>query len=306
MKKLIYLLPVLIMFGCEKDIYPELPSAKAPLVIDALLYHKSDAQTIRITRANTYFDSSTPIGIEGAIVSVTDVESPQNVFDFVELEPGKYVWTPDSPSDSFGVIGRNYQLEISLQGKTYTAFSSLRPVPQIDSITWRLEKGAFFGGMYFAEFWSQDLPGKGDTYWIKAWKNGQLLTKPSELNIAFDASFSDDDNTDGLTFIQPIRYGINPFDLDDRGQLKKPYILGDSVYVEINSITYDVFFFLQQVQIQTDRPGGFGELFSTPLANIESNIRSSDPKEKVVGLFSVSATQGLGRKFTTEAILTRE
>ena len=95
---------------------------------------------------------------------------------------------------------------------------------------------------------------------------------------------------------------MNPFELDDDDQLIAPYVLGDSAYVEINSITPEAFFFLQQVQIQINRPGGFGELFATPLANVQSNIFSDNPREKVVGFFCTSATSGLGRKFTEDAI----
>ena len=65
-----------------------------------------------------------------------------------------------------------------------------------------------------------DLPGLGNTYWIKATKNGTLLNKPRELNLAYDAAFAKGSNFDGYTFIQPIRNGINPNEVDDDDRLR--------------------------------------------------------------------------------------
>ena len=111
------------------------------------------------------------------------------------------------------------------------------------------------------------------------------------------------DPKQSLTFIQPIRDGINPFETDEDDEFIPPFTGPgeDSIYVEINSITPEAWFFWNQVIIQTDRPGGFGELFATPLANIESNIQAQDD-EQVVGFFCVSAVKALGRKFTEDAI----
>ena len=293
---------IILCHACEDVIYPDLPIEDAPIAIEAMLYRKAEAQVIKVSKANTYFDSSDPVGVSGAVVTVTDLDN-DNPYVFSETEAGTYVWAPSNPSDSFGIIGNSYRLDIDVNKNSYTSFSQINRVPKIDSITWRLEpETPFSDASYFGEYWARDFEGEGDVYWIKSWKNGTLLTNPSELIIAYDAGFSEDGNADGSLFIQPIRDGMNPFDLDEDDQLVAPYILGDSAYVEINSITPEAFFFLQQVQIQINRPGGFGELFATPLANVQSNIFSDDPTKKVVGFFCTAATSGLGRKFTEDAI----
>ena len=70
---------------------------------------------------------------------------------------------------------------------------------------------------------------------------------------------------------------------------------GDSVVVEILSINYEAFTYLNELRIQTDRPGGFAELFSVPLSNISTNIVSSDPEGlKPLGFFNMSAKSVLG------------
>lgn len=304
MKKLLFLFAFVVLFGaCDDRIYPDLPSADAPMVVDAWLYRKPETQTIRLYTANTYFDQNQPVGITGAVVQVVDVENPGSPYLFAEVEAGVYQWQPASPTDTFGIVGRTYSLSIEWEDITLSAVSVMPRVPPVDSITWRLEPATpFSDAAYFGNFWSTDPVGPGDTYWIKSWKNGELLTKPSEINIAYDAGFSPGGNADGKPIIQPIRDGMNPFDTDENDRLIPPYVLGDSAYVEINSVSLEAFYFLQQVQIQTDRPGGFGELFAVPLANVPTNIQTNDPSRKVVGFFCVSAVSARGRKFTEEAI----
>ena len=297
--------PILVLFclACEDVIDVDLQTGEPLVAIDAWLYRKAETQTIRISSTQNYFDASDLTGVTGANVVVRDDQG--SLFNFTEDSIGVYTWSPASPTDSFGVVGRSYFLEIQLDAITYTASSSMGRVPTIDSITFRFEEGnSFIDDSYFAEFWARDFEGEGDAYWIKSWKNGQLNNKPSEINISFDGAFSEDGNADGLVFIQPIRDGINPFEQDEDDRFIPPFLLEDqdSVYVELNSITREAFSFLNQVIVQTDRPGGFGELFATPLANVSTNILSSDDNEQVVGFFCTSAVSGLGRRISEEAI----
>ena len=170
-------------------------------------------------------------------------------------------------------------------------------MPPVDSISFTFEEedGPFPEG-YFAEFWSRDLAGAGDTYWIKTFKNGVYQGKPDEINIAFDAGFSNGGSIDNLIFIPPIRFGVNSFEENEDGELQAPFLAGDSIYVELHSITNEAFYFLSEVAFQTNRPGGFAELFATPLSNVVTNILPSDEKVEVVGFFNVSAVAGNGKK----------
>lgn len=302
MKKYLFLL-LIISFGCDTEINPDLPNVEPLVAVDAWLYRKAEPQTISITVTNTYFDNSAPVGISDATVRVVNIENPSEIYFFTEGSEGIYTWSPASATDTFGIVGESYVLDMVIQEVNYTSFTTLNRVPTIDSLTWRFSEGdAFTPDAYFANFWARDFEGAGDTYWIKSWKNGELLTKPSEINIAFDAAFGDDSGADGLIFIQPIRENINPFDFDDEDMLINPFDLGDSIFVEINSITIEAFYFLAQVQEQTDREGGFSELFAVPLANVQSNIFSENSDEKVVGFFCISATNSMGKVFEEEDI----
>ena len=298
MKRLyVYLLGLFIgLSSCEDIINPDLPEAPPILVIDGFLTNQDSIQIIRITQSNSYFDNSQLQGVSGATVSVQNSSGP--VFEFTELEQGIYQYDPMSG----GIIastGDSLYLSVNVGEDQYIATSVMNRVPNIDSITFRFEKeNLFLPDSYFAEFWSRDPIGAGDTYWIKAYKNGMYLNQPNEINIAFDAGFSEGGAIDGLIFIPPIRDAINPFEQDDNDDFISPYQDGDSVFVEIHSITNETFNFLNETRIQTDRPGGFAELFSTPLANVSSNIQYVGNKEQVVvaGFFNAAAVVNGGKK----------
>lgn len=307
MKKQIYtffvlsvsVLAVSILFSsCEDEISPALEKADPILVVDAWITDQPGNQVITITETQPYFDNTLPRGVSGATVSVVD--DLGSVYSFTEdpANVGNYVWAPVG-SEVIGLTGRTYSLNVQIEGENYRAVSKMGRVPVIDSLTFTFEeKNAFQPDSYLADFWATDFKGPNDTYRIKTWKNGVLLNKPSELNLAYDAGFSAGGNFDGVTFITPIRQGINPFEQDDNDEPLSPFLPGDSIYIEIHSISLQAFNFLNEVAIQTDRPGGFSELFATPLSNVSTNIFNENPNGKpALGFFNVAAVSALGKKF---------
>ena len=358
MKKLTYILILTVCFySCETEVDPSLDASLGVLVIDAWLTDNDPIQHINITRSQPYFDSSFPEKIPGASVIVRDLTDPSIEYIFDEREE-RYTWesTDGSP---LGIIGHEYELTVILDGVMYTSVTELYPVPEVDSITFRLEEGnAFFDDLVFAELFATDLVGVDNTYWIKAWKNGRYLGKPEEINIAYDAAFSPAEDNDGVQFIQPIRDLISPFEEDKDGEILSPYklpqsllvndnmifnengsvfgriendtiifenakvpedfrsvalnddqyeiindslfIKGDSVYAEIHSISNDAYFFLNQVVIETNREGGFGALFATPLANVSTNIVPQNPNNTVVGFFNIASVASAGNRLVAD------
>ena len=292
------LLMAIIALSCETIIDPTLEDADPVLVVDAWINNRSEPQVITLTRTQGYFDDAPLSGVAGAQVKVTNT-STGAVFMFIpSATPGAYVWEPEGAGETIGVSGNKFSLQVTADGQEYRSNASLGRVPVIDSITFTFQPGgSFFPDSYIAEFYAVDPPGKGDTYWIKAWKNDTLLLRPSEINLAFDGGFSEGGNIDGVNFITPIRQAINPAVTDKDGRPLSPYVIGDSVRVEIHSITRQAFDFLNQVAIQTDRPGGFSELFAAPMSNVGTNIINIDPKgKKALGFFNVSAIASAGKR----------
>ncbi|MFC2124906.1 DUF4249 domain-containing protein [Bacteroidota bacterium] len=295
------LIPV-FLWSCEDEIFPALEEADPQIVIDAWINNNPEPQQIRITETLPYYDAVKAPEVEGAIVYIIDNENNTR-YDFNEKLKGFYEWEPSVTQPRIGSIGSSFDLYIEIEGIIFTASTTLNRVPQIDSISFRFEPESFLPEGYYAQFYANDFVGPGDTYWIKAYKNNKLLNKPNEINIAFDAGFTAGGQVDGIPFIQPIREGINPFDTDEDDALLPPYLPGDSVHVELYSITNEAFIYLNELKIQTDRPGGFAELFAVPLSNIPSNIRNENQEgSKPLGFFNVSAMSSMGKWLDPEKL----
>ncbi len=273
--------------ACEDIVELELEEGTVELVVDAWINTDTVPQVIKLRTTAPYFSNEFAPVINGAEIIVSD-EDGRN-FEFIETDnTGNYIWTPES-GERFGEIGENYSLSISVDGKTYTSNSQLNPTVPVDSITFEFEEESL--GMpegYYAQFFGRDRPGLGDAYWIKAYKNNVYLNKPLEINIAFDAGPSAGSEVDGLIFITPIREAINPIrdDID-----LAPFELGDSIRVEICSLTPEAFTYLERIRIQLTL--GDAALFAEPPANVPSNISSSDATENPRGFFVVSEISSL-------------
>lgn len=304
MKKIIYLsLIVIILSGCETDITPGLDTAAEILVVDAWITQKMERQEIRVTRSQPYFDNSTPSKILNATVTIEDI-SDGTVYNFQE-GPASYYWDPTGTP--FGEVGHQYRLTVTAQGETFEAFSSLGRVPSVDSILFKYKPAETIikEEYYQGEFMAKDPVGVGDAYWIKAWKNGVFLGKPTELNMAYDAGFSPGQPVDGQEFLIPIRNNfINPLDKVNgkENEFLPPYSVGDSLYVEVHSINPLAFDFLYGVYFQIARSGGFAELFAMPLTNSSTNLTSTNKNSitNVAGFFNVAAVSSNGKKLTQE------
>ncbi|MFT5748358.1 MAG: hypothetical protein ACI9XO_004662 [Paraglaciecola sp.] len=272
--------------SCEDEIDINVEPLTEQLVVDAWLTNQAGSQTISLSMTQPYFDNNLPEGLSGATVMVTS--STGTVFEFLEAEKGQYVWTP-AANETLGEVGTDYGLQITLDGEDYGSLSTMNRVPPIDSITYEFRDDETFGpdGIY-AEFFARDPIGGGDTYWVKTFKNGVFLNKPGEINLAFDAGFSEGGSVDGLIFITPIRESINREpdpDTEDDGDVA-PWAVGDEIRVELHAINNDAFYFLVTAQRQITN--GNNGIFSEPVINTTGNIFREDG-EQVLGMFNVAA-----------------
>lgn len=303
MKNILYLFLITVVFGCNTEITPELKKAEEIMVVDAWINQKMERQEIRITRSQPYFENGSPAKIPDATVIVEDLTSGK-IYDFQE-GASSYYWDPvEAP---FGEVGHVYRLVVTSEGESFEAYAKLGRVPPIDSIIFNYnEKDLVIQeSHYTAEFMASDPEGMGDAYWIKAWKNGVFLGKPNELNYAYDAGFSPGQSVDGQPFIIPIRqYFVNPVDEDpeNEDEFIPPYLVGDSLYMEIHSLDPLAYEFLFGVYFLIDRPGGFAELFAMPLTNASTNLKSTDENSStnVAGFFNVAAVSSKGQKLTQD------
>ena len=290
----------LILISCEDIITPELPTNDPILVVDAWLNNLNEQQKIILSSTQDYLDSTSSPSVSGAIVQVSDDQG--NVFDFIESAPGEYVWQPTILKNNLGDVGSSYTLNIQYDGKEIIAQSTMNRTSTIDSVNF--VRGQFPEGSYYAEFWSREEAGIGDAYWIKSYVNGIYQNGLDDIITCIDAGASSEGAViDGIPFIPPIRRGITRFETDDDGDFISPFNEGDSLYVEIHSVTYEAFDFLNKTSIQINRPGGFGELFAVSLSNVPTNLQVvNDNRFPVVGFFNISAVQGMGNTLDDEEL----
>lgn len=306
MKKYFYhivFVTVFFLSACEDEFQVDFGETNPLTVIDAWIDNEVGAtQTIFITLSQDFYDDNLYEGISADTVYVEDMtDSSQPGYGFVQTSTGVFQWTPPTPQDSFGIVGHEYRLHVALNGFVFEAYSFLNPVPPIDSIKYSfLEETNFQEEGYEAEFFATDLPGFGNTYWIKPYKNGVFFNQPEYFSTSYDGAFSESDN-DNILFIPPVRTSINLFeDEDEENGADSPYLVGDSVGVELHGVTEEAFLYINELQTQTDRQGGISELFSVPITNLNNNIETIVGDEEALGFFSTSSVSISGLRLTEE------
>lgn len=269
----------LFFVGCEDVIEVELADADNVYVVDGWISSLEGEQVIQVSRSQQYFDNTQPPGVSNADVRIIRNNDTELIFE--HKGEGFYEYT--GSATELGNVGDEYQLQINIDGVTLSATTAMNRVPPIDSIGLEFRDDQPFSddGIY-ANFFSRDIVGEGDTYWIKTFVNGAYLDKATQLNLAYDAAF-DAGGSDGLIFITPIRELMNQTDEDD---LPFPFVSGDDIRVEIHSMSIPAFDFMETARDQiTNSSNG---IFALPLANAQSNVAASDGST-VLGFFNVAA-----------------
>lgn len=271
---------LLLSTACTDIIQIETEAGETQLVVDAWVTDESRSQTIKLSLTQPYFDRGGIVPAKGATVIVFSQDSIPYAFTDLKND-GNYVWTPATPGEKILTVGKQYALYVKYNGKEYFSISKANRVPPIDSVNYFQQKYPVAPSDqrqegYQLDFYARDPQGSGDCYWVRAYRNDTLFSKPSQILPVYDGSFSPGGSADGLLFILPIRAGATP-DL---------YRANDKVKVELYSIPEEAFYFLQLVRTASSDGG----IFATVPSNIPSNVRPLDQnnKEQVLGFFAVS------------------
>lgn len=263
--------------SCEDVIDVDLDEGTPQLVVDAFLTDISGPQLIRLVVTSPYFENAPSPAATGAVVTVTDDLGA--VYNFTDNNnDGNYRWNAAGADTTMIQLGRFYSLSIDYDGQTFVSGASANPVPPIDSVPYEFREEEFGQDEgYYASFFAIDFGGREDWYWIRTTRNDTLISDPVYLNISKDAAFSGE-GADGFTFILPIRSAVTPFD--------RPYNLGDTLTVELWSVSQETFSWLLEAQQQMTNAG----LFATPPANVRTNIVNANSSSDVtaVGMFNVA------------------
>jgi len=112
--------------SCEDIVTLNTPGSDHYMVIEATLTNLQGPQKIVLSRSQDYFDNTNAPKIIGANVSISDNEGREYLFKESKTESGTYVWTPDSPTDIFGKVGKTYKLTVKAANEIFTASETMR------------------------------------------------------------------------------------------------------------------------------------------------------------------------------------
>jgi len=272
-----------VFSSCEDVVQVKLDEGSKLYVIDAFVNSLRTDQVIRITTNTNYFSNTTPPGVPGAAVVLTDLNNNrQYVFNYTSN--GNYVYSL-SATDTLARINHTYSLSVTIDGTFYSSSTIQKRLASIDSISVNLNDGSFaFGGggnskdsTFLCVLFAKDKSdAQTDYYWIRTYRNDTLFGEPADLNLNIDGTGGaiTDASADSLDFTPPST--LLGF---------KKYRRHDRCRVEVHSIMSNTYNFFTQAQTQINNGG----LFATTPENVKTNITTPNGKTKAIGWFSVAS-----------------
>ncbi|HXU26659.1 MAG TPA: DUF4249 family protein [Bacteroidia bacterium] len=281
---------LVLVSSCTNVIQVTVPSGSTLMVVDAFINNKPEAQKVRLTTTADYFSNAPTPPVLGATVTLNDLTS-NITYTFTPDGNGNYVYTP-LINDSMAVITHKYQLNISYNGNSYIALSTLNRTTTVDSIIFRSTGRDLVGAYpndtttprrFFPLVIAKDLSGADDFYWLRVYKNGVFYNQPNQLKSFQDAGYA---GTDGEHF--------NPqFSFFQLTSSENPIYRYDVCTIEILSIDKNTNEYLGQLQTQlTNSQNG---LFAVTPENVKTNIQQTAGTQKAIGWFNMGASSSKSR-----------
>lgn len=261
---------VLGIASCTQPVPPEklkLKNAEKAVVIEGFISYAVDEETqqintkgpfqVRLSTSSPYFEKGSFVGLSGATIWMSDNMGQK---DYLTESSKTGIYLTDSIE---AIPNRTYALNVTYQGKTYTANSFMPVYVALDSTSYEYRpKTGFLDAGYYATIYGVD-PGVIQNYYrLRVFK--RVTDKKSGLRVdsLFDGAF---DYQGGIAEDKFFDGNFINFQLPYAGKLN------DSIRVELCSIdksSYDYYYSLGQA-ISTNGSGG---PFSPPPANPKTNF----------------------------------
>ena len=260
----------LMAASCTERIDIKTDDAPPRLVIYGYLSTDTVQHSIRITRSAGYFTTDSPEGVSHAMVTISHSDGviPLTENDTV---PGLYQTEPDV----YGEEGKTYTLDVHLDfdgdhlTEHYQSSAYLKPINHIDSVG--LQASRLFPNMVEVLLYAQDMPGEKNYYTIF------VAINDSVLNTNINRFFVMDNDLFRGQYINGVACYYLSQDPDSRYRNEVLHV-GDKVTLNINAISREYATFISNVQSEI---GISIPIFGGPPANVPTNIRCIDPKDKI-------------------------
>ncbi len=233
-----WLIIALAFSSCQKEIDIDLNSKSPHIVVEAEISDQSASCKVKLTKTVNFNESNNFPAVSGAVVRISDDIGNSDIL--TETSPGIY-----TSSTLQGIQGRTYTVEITSDGKTYTAISKMPAPTSIDTLK---VENSFFGNSRFINAEFQDSAGIENYYRLIQAVNGIPKTT---------VFITSDYLQDGKTISQTLFYREEEDSL----------VTGDSVTVLLQSIDKGVYEYFRTL---SELSGGGGQ--STTPANPTSNF----------------------------------
>ena len=251
--------PPFILLSKSKDIYAptDINSFMNSFVTGAIITISNGTTIVQLTEMCT---DNLPPGSEEYVANLLGVSvanlSNYTICGYTSLDQN--IW---------GEIGKTYDLNIQLEGKTYTSSTTIVPPTPLDAVFWKPDGDLTTHGYFWATV--SDPPGQYDAYKWEI-KRINLGTDNQPLDATFIEPFgpvSDDKFFDGITFDFFIE---NPGAHEDEiePEHRGLYPLGDTVVIKFSKMDKAVYEFMEKKYTQLATAGN---PFATP-TNIPNNI----------------------------------
>jgi hypothetical protein len=258
MKNIHYLFLVLLglsLASCEQVIEVDVPENTVKLVVEGSITTETDSSFVRLTRSVGYFDntSATPYVTNGTV--------KVNGTTFIHVSNGMY--KPASPYTA--TINTKYNLNVVVDGKTYTSTSFLEEMFEIDTVIPVYKPKDLFGEAgYTVKYIGRDTrPPVKYTYFRFGFNSVERSAGQDSIE-DFRVLFDNKSMVDGT-----YEFEIPGHDL----QLNDTSIM---IFRSIDEPVYRYYFALGN--------RSSGGPFSTPPANLPTNIIGKE--EPALGLFA--------------------
>ena len=275
---LLLLSAMLLLISCEDPIQIKLDEGSKTYVIDAFVNDLRKDQVIKVKTTYSYFSNQEAPGVVGAIVVLKDLTA-NKAYTFNHTSNGNYVY-PIGLTDTIAKVNHQYELNITIDGFTYTSLTTQKRTAKVDTILSIPEESigppktdTIYNCLLIARDKADNNP---DYYWLRSFRNDSLIDEPNEVNICVDGTQGVviDAATDSILFTPPSTF----FNF-------KQFRKNAKVGIEIHSISKDNYYFFIQASAQINNGG----LFATTPENVKTNIENpAGAKTKAIGRFNMA------------------
>ncbi len=246
---------LLLFSSCTKVIDVELKDADKRYVVEAVVTDSSGTCRVLLSQTKNFTEDNSFNSVSGAAVTISDLDGSSTV-TLAETAPGEY-----TDAAFAGIPGHTYLLDITANGNTFTARSTMPLKVNFDTLYMTTDN--LFGDVYYlANVEFRDPPPLGHCYQAKQYVNGKAI---NEIFVTND-DYTNDRVNKAKLFL---------FSDDEEEKVK----IGDVVTVDvlcIDPVVYKYWFSL------TQSTNGMSAAPANPVSNVEGGA---------IGYFSAHTLQ---------------